>query len=63
MDCHTTLDSCLAAIDGSQTAIDSCLAVAGSSLTTIGRVARFLFDGANGYKVALERIKTNGRKN
>ena len=35
----------------------------GVSLTTIGRVARFLFDGANGYKVALERIRTNERKN
>ncbi|HJL79520.1 MAG: YerC/YecD family TrpR-related protein [Gammaproteobacteria bacterium] len=29
----------------------------GVSLTTIGRVARFLFDGANGYKMALDRIK------
>ena len=28
----------------------------GVSLTTIGRVARFLFDGANGYKMALERV-------
>jgi len=29
----------------------------GVSLTTIGRVARFLFDGANGYKMALKRTK------
>ncbi len=29
----------------------------GVSLTTIGRVARFLFDGSNGYKMALDRIK------
>jgi|TARA_B110000014_G_scaffold245318_1_gene217200 TrpR-related protein YerC/YecD len=31
----------------------------GVSLTTIGRVARYLFDGSNGYKTALRRIKNN----
>jgi TrpR-related protein YerC/YecD len=31
----------------------------GVSVTTIGRVARFLADGAGGYRMALERTRSN----
>lgn len=31
----------------------------GVSVTTIGRVARFLFSGADGYQLAMERLKTS----